>query len=177
MRYRTFGRLDWQPFALGFGAMRLPLIDADPGQIDEDKATRLIRYAIDHGVNYVDTAWPYHREQSERFLARALGDGYRARVKLATKQPCWLVKERSDFDRYLDEQRSRLNTDKVDFYLLHALDADRWRQMRDLGVLDWAEKALADGRIGHLPRQLRGIPGDRRRLRRLDLLPDPVQLP
>jgi hypothetical protein len=150
MRYRTFGKLNWQPSALGFGAMRLPLVDADPGQIDEDKATKLIRYAIDHGVNYVDTAWPYHREQSERFLGRALKDGYRERVKLATKQPCWLVKETSDFDRYLDEQRSRLNTDSIDFYLLHALGVDRWRQMRDLGVLDWAEKAMADGRIRHL---------------------------
>jgi predicted aldo/keto reductase-like oxidoreductase len=150
MRYRTFGKLNWQPSALGFGAMRLPLVDADPGNIDEDKATKLLRHAIDHGVNYVDTAWPYHREQSEPFLGRALRDGYRERVKLATKQPCWLVKERSDFDRYLDEQRTRLQVDKIDFYLLHALGADRWRQMRDLGVLDWAEKALADGRIGHL---------------------------
>lgn len=150
MQYRTFGKLDWQPSALGFGAMRLPIIDGDPGRIKEEQATKLVRYAIDHGVNYVDTAWPYHREQSERFLGRALGDGYRARVKLATKMPCWLVKERADFDRYLDEQRARLNTEKIDFYLLHALDANRWHQMRDLGALDWAEKARADGRIGHL---------------------------
>jgi predicted aldo/keto reductase-like oxidoreductase len=150
MQYRAFGRLDWKPSALGFGVMRLPLIDGDPGKIDEGKATRLVRYAIDHGVNYVDTAWPYHREQSERFLGRALKDGYRARVKLATKQPCWLVKERGDFDRHLDEQRKRLETETIDFYLLHALDAARWRQVRDLGVLEWAEKAMADGRIGHL---------------------------
>lgn len=150
MQYRRFGKLDWQPSALGFGAMRLPIIDGDPGKIDEEPATRLVRYAIDHGVNYVDTAWPYHREQSERLVGRALKEGYRERSKLATKMPCWLVKERADLDRYLDEQRSRLDTQVIDFYLLHALDADRWHAMRDLGVLDWAEKARADGRIGHI---------------------------
>jgi len=150
MKYRTFGRLDWQPSALGFGAMRLPGIDADPGRIDEARATKLIRYAIDHGVNYVDTAYPYHQGTSEAFVGRALKDGYRERVKVATKQPCWLVKEPADFDRLLDEQLARLDIGKIDFYLLHALDANRWRAMRDLGVLDWAERAMADGRIGHL---------------------------
>ena len=72
MRYRTFGRLDWKPSALGFGAMRLPMLDGDYGKIDEDLATRMVRTAIDRGVNYVDTAWPYHSEQSERFLGRCL---------------------------------------------------------------------------------------------------------
>lgn len=150
MQYRTFGKLNWRPSALGFGAMRLPVIDGDPARIDEPEATRMLRYAIDSGINYVDTAWPYHREMSEPFVGRALKDGYRERVKLATKLPCWLVKERADFDRYLDEQRARLDIATIDFYLLHALDAERWRAMRDLGVLDWAERAIADRRIGHL---------------------------
>lgn len=150
MQYRTFGKLDWQPSALGFGAMRLPVINNDPGQIDEPEATRMIRAAIDGGVNYVDTAYPYHRGTSESFLSRALKDGYRERVRLATKLPCWLVKESADFDRYLDEQLTRLDTPKIDFYLLHALDADRWHALRDLRVLDWAERAMADGRIGYL---------------------------
>ncbi len=150
MQYRTFGNLGWRPSALGFGAMRLPIIDGDPGKIDEAEATKLIRYTIDHGINYVDTAYPYHRGNSESLLGRALRDGYRERVKLATKLPCWLVKEREDFDRYLDEQLARLQTGKVDFYLLHALDAESWRTMRDLGVLDWAERAMTDSRIGYL---------------------------
>jgi hypothetical protein len=150
MRYRTFGKLDWQPSALGFGAMRLPVIDGDPARIDEPRATKLLRYAIDHGVNYVDTAYPYHHGTSEAFVGRALRDGYRARVKLATKLPCWLVKEPADFDRYLNEQLERLDTGTIDFYLLHSLDGERWRAMRNLGVLDWAERALAHGRIGHL---------------------------
>lgn len=150
MQYRTFGRLDWKPSALGFGAMRLPTIDGDPGKIDESEATRMIRYAVDDGVNYVDTAYPYHRETSEPFLGRALQDGYRERVRLATKMPCWKVEGVEDFDRYLDEQLERLQTDHVDFYLLHGLNAGSWPKVRDLGVLRWAEKAIADGRIHHL---------------------------
>ncbi|MGB3906749.1 MAG: aldo/keto reductase [Anaerolineae bacterium] len=150
MQYRAFGRLDWKPSALGFGAMRLPTIDGDAGKIDEPEATRMIRYAIDHGVNYVDTAYPYHRETSEPFLGRALQDGYRERVRLATKMPCWKVEGFEDFDRYLDEQLVRLQTDHIDFYLLHGLNAGSWPKVRDLGVLRWAERAIADARIRHL---------------------------
>ena len=150
MQYRTFGKLDWRPSALGFGVMRLPTIDNDPGQIDEPEATRMVRYAIDHGVNYVDTAYPYHRETSELFLGRALQDGYRERVKLATKMPCWKVEAYEDFDRFLGEQLERLQTDHIDFYLLHSLNGRTWPKVRDLDVLGWAEGALADGRIRHL---------------------------
>jgi len=150
MRYRTFGRLDWKPSALGFGAMRLPMLDGDYGKIDEDLATRMVRTAIDRGVNYVDTAWPYHSEQSERFLGRCLRDGYRERTRLATKMPSWLVETPDDFDRFLDEQLRRLETESVDFYLLHGLNRVQWPKLRDLGVLDWAEGVMEDGRIGHL---------------------------
>ena len=150
MQVRTFGKLDWKPSALGFGAMRLPTIDGDPAKIDEAEATRMVRYAIDHGVNYVDTAYPYHREESERFVGRALQDGYRERVKLATKLPSWLVKEPGDFDRYLNEQLEKLQTRHIDFYLLHSMNERSWPQLRDLDVFRWAEGALADGRIRHL---------------------------
>jgi predicted aldo/keto reductase-like oxidoreductase len=150
MQYRTFGKLDWKPSALGFGAMRLPVVDDDPGQIDEPEATRMIRYAIDHGVNYVDTAYGYHRGTSESFLGRVLQDGYRERVKLATKMPCWLAKAPEDFDRLFDEQLERLGTDHIDFYLLHALNEKSWGNMRELNVFDWAEGVMSDGRIRYL---------------------------
>ena len=150
MHYRTFGNLDWKPSALGFGAMRLPTIDDDPAQIDEAEATRMVRYAIDHGVNYVDTAYPYHREESERFLGRALQDGYRERIKLATKMPCWKVEKADDFDLLLNEQLDKLQTGHVDFYLLHGLNGQRWKDMHGLNVLDWAEGAIASGRIRYL---------------------------
>jgi predicted aldo/keto reductase-like oxidoreductase len=150
MRYRNFGTLDFQVSALGFGCMRLPTIGDEYENIDEEEATRMVRHAIDQGVNYLDTAYPYHGGNSERFLGRALQDGYRDKVKLATKLPCWLVEGPGDFDRLLDEQLERLQVDYVDFYLLHGLRTSRWVKVRDFGVMDWAEGALADGRFKHL---------------------------
>ena len=150
MKYRSFGKLDWKPSALGFGAMRLPILDNDSSKIDEELATRMIRTAIDAGVNYVDTAWPYHKEQSEPFVGRCLQDGYRDKVKLATKMTANLISETADFDKILNRQLERLQTDHIDFYLLHALTKPRWPFLRDLGVIEWAEKAIASGRIGHL---------------------------
>jgi len=150
MKYRRFGKLEWKASALGFGMMRLPTTSKEPADIDEPQAMRMVRYAIDHGVNYIDTAYPYHSEKSEPFVGRVLQDGYREKVRLATKLPCWLVKSAGDFDRYLNEQLTRLQTDHIDFYLLHALNKKTWPKMRDLGVLPWAEGAIADGRIGHL---------------------------
>ena len=150
MQHRTFGKLDWKPSALGFGAMRLPILEDDSGKIDEALATRMIRTAIDAGVNYVDTAWPYHKGQSESLVGRVLQDGYRGKVKLATKMPCWLIESYEQFDVYLNQQLERLQTERIDFYLLHALNKTRWPQVRDLGVREWAEKAIASGRIGHL---------------------------
>jgi predicted aldo/keto reductase-like oxidoreductase len=150
MQHRSFGRLEWQVSALGFGMMRLPIVDGDPGQIDEPEAMRMVHYAIDHGVNYVDSAYGYHRGTSERFLGKALKGGYRERVKVATKMPCWLIKEPGDFDRYLDEQLARLDDERIDFYLLHSLGEEHWPTVRDNGIFDWAERAMADGRIGRL---------------------------
>ncbi len=150
MKYRTFGQLGWQVSALGFGAMRLPTIAGDPAQIDEPEATRMIRYAIDRGVNYFDTAYPYHQGNSERFLGRALQDGYRERIRLATKMPTWMVKSADDFDRYLDEQLERLQTPCLDLYLLHGLRAERWQAVRDLGVREWAERKIAEGKFKRL---------------------------
>ncbi len=129
--------------------MRLPNT-GEHENINEPEATRMLRYAIDHGVNYLDTAYPYHGGNSELFVGRVLKDGYREKVRLATKLPSWLIKAPEDFDRYLNEQREKLQTDHVDFYLLHALGKDTWHSLRDLGVLKWAEGAIADGRIGHL---------------------------
>ena len=150
MKYRPFGALDWKVSALGFGCMRLPTIDNDYGRIDEPEATRMVRHAIDHGVNYIDTAYGYHEGNSERFVGRVLQDGYREKVHLATKLPCWEVKTAADFDRLLNEQMEKLLADQIDFYLLHALGRDSWDKVNGLGVLDWAEGAITDGRIRYL---------------------------
>ena len=150
MRYRPFGTTAFQVSALGFGAMRLPQRSADPTDIDEVEAIRMIRTAIEGGVNYVDTAYPYHGGRSEVAVGKALRDGYRPRVRLATKLPSWLVKTAEDFDRLLREQLERLGTDRVDIYLLHSLNASHWPRLRDLGILERADQALRDGRIGAL---------------------------
>jgi hypothetical protein len=150
MRYRPFGTTDFQVSALGFGAMRLPQRSADPADIDEVEAIRMIRTAIDAGVNYIDTAYPYHGGRSEVVVGKALRDEYRSRVRLATKLPSWLVKTADDFDRLLREQLERLGTDRVDIYLLHSLNASHWPRLRDLGILERADQALRDGRIGAL---------------------------
>ena len=150
MQYRSFGKLDWKASALGFGCMRLPTLGGDSANIDEPEATRMVRAAIEQGVNYLDTAFSYHGGNSERFVGRALKGGYRQKVRLATKLPCWKVESPGDFDTYLNEQLQKLQTEHIDFYLLHGLHQERWNKMRGLGVLESAERAIADGRIGHL---------------------------
>ena len=145
MLYRTMKKNGDVLSILGFGAMRLPL--REDRQIDEERATRQIRDAIDQGVNYVDTAWPYHSGESELFLGRALADGYRQKVRLATKLPSWLIKSRDAMDRYLDAQLEKLQTDHIDYYLVHSLNAELWDSLLALQVLDFLQKAKQDGRI------------------------------
>jgi len=124
---------------LGFGCMRLPT--TKDGGIDEERATRQVRGAIDRGVNYVDTAWPYHAGESENFLGRALLDGYRDKIKLATKLPSWMIESREDMDTYLDTQLEKLKTDHIDYYLLHTLAGGSWDNLESLGVTDFIGKA------------------------------------
>jgi uncharacterized protein len=144
MQYRTVPKNGDKLSALGFGAMRLP---TRMGRIDDDRAAKQIKSAIDNGVNYIDTAVPYHGGESERFLGRALQGGYREKVKIATKLPPWSVKTREDMDRILDIQLKKLRTDRIDYYLIHSLEASQWRRLHELGVLDFFDKAKAAGKI------------------------------
>ena len=156
MQYRNFGKTDFKVSALGFGAMRLPTKGNENGDrlsesIDEAEAIMMIRHAIDQGVNYIDTAYGYHKGNSEIVVGKALQDGYRDRVKLATKSPVWLINKPEDFDSLLEEQLTKLQTDHVDFYLLHALSRDRWRNtILKHEVLKHAEAAKDAGKIGHI---------------------------
>jgi hypothetical protein len=145
MLYRQMPKSGDELSILGFGCMRLA--SKEDGSIDEERATKQVRDAIDRGVNYVDTAWPYHMGASEPFLGRALADGYREKVKIATKLPSWLIEKREDMDYYLNAQLEKLNTDHIDYYLIHALVGDLWDNVEKLGVADFLDKAKADGRI------------------------------
>jgi predicted aldo/keto reductase-like oxidoreductase len=149
MQYRNLGAKGPAVPVLGFGCMRLPVIDGDEGKINEPAATELIHSAIEQGVTYLDTAYPYHQGQSEPWLGRALQGGYRDRIHLATKLPSWAIESRADCDRYLNEQLARLQTDHIDFYLLHCLKKDWWGKLKEVGVLEFLDTALKDGRIRH----------------------------
>ncbi len=155
MKYRTMGSTGDDVSVLGFGCMRLPTTGdgTDRTKIDYEVAISMLRTAIDAGVNYVDTAYPYHSNsfeepgESEPFVGKALADGYRDKVMLATKLPPWLLQGRDDMDRVLDNQLKRLKTDRIDYYLLHGLNKMFWPMLQQMGALEFLETALGDGRI------------------------------
>lgn len=146
MRKRKFRDIELSQ--LGFGLMRLPVLDGDESKIDVHEADRMLHEAFDAGVNYFDTAWPYHSGRSENFAGEFLKkSGLRDRLYLATKLPCWLCESYEDFDRYLSMQLERLGTDHIDFYLLHAMDGQRLTKMIELGFGRFLDEAKRDGRI------------------------------
>jgi len=153
MKYRKMGKTGDDVSILGFGCMRLPIVDGDHSKVDDEVAIPMLRKAIDAGVNYVDTAYIYHSVafdqpgDSEPFVARALADGYRDKVMVATKLPMWLLQAPEDMDRLLDDQIERMGSGHIDYYLLHGLNKMFWSLTHQLGVLQFLERAKADGRI------------------------------
>jgi predicted aldo/keto reductase-like oxidoreductase len=150
------GNLDWKVSALGFGCMRLPtktILDKDSNNskqvIDREYAINMIRYGIDQGINYIDTAWPYHDGESELVVGDALKGGYREKVKLVTKLPTWLIKSEGDFDIYLKKQLEKLQTDYLDVYLLHSLGKDTFEIVRKFDLVKKMEEAKKNGLIRH----------------------------
>ncbi|MDR1979816.1 MAG: aldo/keto reductase [Synergistaceae bacterium] len=149
MLYRKMPRIKEELSILGFGCMRLPTRNKEVGEIDEPTAARMMNTAIDNGVNYIDTARPYHGGKSEPFVGRAL-KGLRDKVQLATKLPSWLIAKKEDLDFHLNEQLEQLQTDHIDFYLLHALSSSRWENLLKFDVMDFMEKARAAGKIRYI---------------------------
>ena len=162
MLYRAIPKTGDELSILGFGCMRLPV--TKDGQIDEPRATRQLHDAIDRGVNYLDTAWPYHAGESENFLGRALADGYRDKVRIATKLPSWMIKCRADMDFYLNAQLEKLQTDHIDYYLVHALTGNLWDHLESLNVIEFLDKAKADGRIVNAGFSFHGMLEDFKRI-------------
>jgi predicted aldo/keto reductase-like oxidoreductase len=155
MKYRVLGKSGEEVSILGFGCMRLPIkggaesaadIFNPEKLVDEEEGTRMIEYAVEHGVNYFDTAYGYHGGQSETFLGKAIRP-HRDQVFLASKLPVWMVQAESDLDRILNEQLARLDTDRLDFYLLHGLARHSWEPILKMGVLEFLNRIRADGRV------------------------------
>jgi len=152
LRYRLFGKTGLSVSVFGLGCMRFPTEkDADGNQIvEKDKAFELIHTAINEGVNYFDTAYPYHGGQSEPLLGEALSSVNREEIFVATKSPVWKVEDHDDFERFIDKQLERLRTDYIDFYLLHSLNRKLWDKAIEHRALDFLEKIQSDGRAKHV---------------------------
>ena len=145
MEYRNWSQNGARTSLLGFGCMRFPT-KAD-GSIDEPRAEALLNTAKAAGVNYFDTAYPYHNGQSEPFVGRVISKWDRSSFYLATKMPLWTCKSLDDAKRVFEEQFRRLGVDYIDFYLLHSLHKARYEQAKAMGVVDWLWEQKAAGRI------------------------------
>lgn len=145
MQRRHIGNPKDEVSLLGFGCMRLPTLPG--GEIDQEQAIALIRYAIDSGVNYLDTAYTYHGGKSEELVGRVIQNGYREKVHIATKMPVWLLESPQDCERLFHEQLKRLGVERVDYYLLHSLGRDSWHKAVQCEALEFLETAHARGLI------------------------------
>jgi predicted aldo/keto reductase-like oxidoreductase len=147
MKYRTMGKLGIQASAFGLGCMRFNGAASGDSVIDEQKAVSLIRRAIDGGVTYIDTAYVYLDKTSEIVLGKALQDGYREKVTIATKVPPDLVNSRADLERILAEELEKLQTDHIDFYLMHAMNRQKWEHMKAIGAPEFFDDMKREGKI------------------------------
>ena len=147
MKYRTMGKLGIQASAFGLGCMRFNGPASGDSIIDEQKAITLIRRAIDGGVTYLDTAYVYLDKTSEIVLGKALQDGYRDRVTIATKMPCEAVHNRSEMQALLDEELRKLQTDHIDFYLMHGINREKWEYFKSIGAPEFFDDMKKAGKI------------------------------
>ena len=155
MLYRTFPKIPDKPISvLGFGMLRLPLASGEPKDeslIDTAAAELLVQEAYEEGINYYDTAYIYHGEKSEAFLGHTLRKlNIRKKVYIADKMPVWMVHSEKDWQMFLDSQLRRLETDYIDFYLMHSLTDKSWETIQKLNGLDFLEKAKKEGKIRHI---------------------------
>lgn len=155
MKYRTLGKTGISASILGFGAMRLPLVDENPEHVDIKQTEEMIEYAIGHGVNMFDTAWVYHTTDrskpgvSETVLGDILSRGFYDKVHVSTKMPSWEIKSWEYFDKTLDKQLERLQTDQIELFFVHSIKDSFYNDIKDAGLYEFVDRALSDGRIKH----------------------------
>lgn len=148
---RKFKNTDLEISLLGLGCMRFPTIKSgDKDIIDEVKSQEIVDYAYTHGVNYFDTAYPYHQGESEIFIGKALKKYPRDSFNLVSKLPMWLIKEEADLEKYFNEQLKKCQTDYFDFYLCHALSAERFETIKKFSIFEFLCKKKDEGKIRHI---------------------------
>ena len=147
MKYRTMGKLGIRASAFGLGCMRFNGPASGDSIIDEQKAISLIRQAIDGGVTYIDTAYVYLNKTSEIILGKALQDGYRDKVTIATKMPSEAVQDRASMEALLAEELGKLQTDHIDFYLMHGINKEKWEYFKSIGAPTFFDDMKQTGRI------------------------------
>jgi predicted aldo/keto reductase-like oxidoreductase len=148
MHYRPFGKMGFSVSALGVGCMRFPrIIRGHKAEVDLEKTFELIRYAVDHGITYFDTAYGYHNQASEAILGEALEGGYRDKVKIATKQPLGAMTTQDTIRRNLENTLKKLRTDYIDVYLIHNIQKNTWEEIKQRKIIEEYEKFRAEGLI------------------------------
>ena len=150
MEYRELRGGKEKVSLLGFGCMRLPRQYPDKPEIDTELGQRMVDYAYSHGVNYFDTAYPYHEGLSEPFIGAALSKYPRESYNLVTKLPTWLINGEADIEHYFNEQLQKCGVDYFDFYLVHSLNAERFETVQKLHIFENLCELKAKGKIRHI---------------------------
>ena len=151
MIYRDFQ--DLRLSGLGMGAMRLPVIDGDDSRIDAAAAEEMVAYAMEHGINYYDTAWGYHNGQSESVMGNALKKYPRDKFYLATKFPGYDLSNFGKAEEIFEKQLEKCQVEYFDFYLFHnvcEMNIDAYLDNEKYGTYDYLISQKKNGRIRHL---------------------------
>ncbi len=148
MEMRRMEKLNIEVSLLGFGAMRFPL--NEQGEIDFEKSQKMIDYSFEQGVNYFDTSVVYHFGKSEPFLGEALKKYERSSYYLATKMSVWTIKNKEEARACFHQQLKDLNTDYIDFYLLHSLDRKKWDFILKHDIIGLVDELRAEGKIRYI---------------------------
>jgi hypothetical protein len=146
MRYKKMNNTGEEVSILGFGCMRFP---TESDKIDKEESFKMMKYAYDMGINYYDTAYPYHNGESEKVLGEFLQTIDRSKVFVATKLPTWLINNEEDYEKYFNEQLEKLQTDYIDFYLIHTIVGGLWKKLKETDGLKFLDKKLSEGKIKH----------------------------